>query len=137
MPWLPCCLSPQVLFFSRIFADLAGRFLPRLRWAAVASPLGVLGVAGLKVGCAPLLFLYLKSGAEWHSDVLAVGFISWVWFLGGYLNTLANMMAPRLVQPALKGTAAALMALAYQASNFCGLALATGIALLMYGHITP
>lgn len=42
-------LKLQVLFFVRIFADVAGRFLPRLSALAVRSPLTPLAVAGVKL----------------------------------------------------------------------------------------
>ncbi len=52
-----------------------------------------------------------------------------------YVNTMANLLAPRLVQPHLKATAAGLMAICYQTAHFLGLVIATVAALLMYGHI--
>ncbi len=52
-----------------------------------------------------------------------------------YINTMANMLAPRLVQPHLKATAAGLMAITYQTAHFLGLVIATMAAILLYGDI--
>lgn len=52
-----------------------------------------------------------------------------------YINTMANVLAPRLVPPHLKPTAAGLMAITYQTSHFMGLLIATLSALLLYGDI--
>eukprot|EP00887_Chlorella_sp_A99_P002817 scaffold6.g2817.t1 len=125
----------KVLFFSRIFADILGRFLPRLRPLAAEAPATVLAAALAKLACVPAFFLYLKSGRRWHSDAAAVAFIAGVWVLGGYINTQANLMAPKLVPSRRKGKAAGLMAIAYQTAHFVGLALATLLAALLYGHI--
>lgn len=132
--WLGDSL-PKVLFFSRIFADILGRFLPRLRPLAAEAPATVLAAALAKLACVPAFFLYLKSGRRWHSDAAAVAFIAGVWVLGGYINTQANLMAPKLVPSRRKGKAAGLMAIAYQTAHFVGLALATLLAALLYGHI--
>lgn len=48
---------------------------------------------------------------------------------------MANVLAPRLVQPHLKPTAAGLMAITYQTAHFLGLVIATVAALLLYGDI--
>lgn len=45
---LHCC---QTLFFVRIFADIVGRFLPRLRCLALETPGTVLLVAFAKLSC--------------------------------------------------------------------------------------
>lgn len=42
---------PQTLFFARIFADILGRFLPRLRCLAVDNGLAVLFAALCKLAC--------------------------------------------------------------------------------------
>ncbi|KAL4440645.1 hypothetical protein ABPG77_000354 [Micractinium sp. CCAP 211/92] len=126
---------PQVLFFARIFADVLGRFLPRLSLLAAESPLTPLAAAGAKLAGVPILLLYIKSPDRLHSDVFAVLLVAAVWLLGGYINTMANMMAPRLVPPQLKGAAAGAMAIAYQVAHFVGLAAATLLVYLMFGHI--
>ncbi|EFN58589.1 hypothetical protein CHLNCDRAFT_140764 [Chlorella variabilis] len=126
---------PKVIFFVRIFADVLGRFLPRLGLLASRSPYTPLAVASLKLAGVPLFLLYLKSPKHLHSDVAVVLFVTMIWVLGGYINTMSNMLAPKLVPPQLKGTAAGLMAIAYQAAHFLGLAIATLTAFLMFGSI--
>jgi predicted MFS family arabinose efflux permease len=66
-----------------------------------------------------------------------VVFVAAVWVLGGYINTMANVLAPKLVPPQLKSAAAGNMAIAYQLAHFLGLGIATMVALLMYGSIAP
>ncbi len=46
-----CFSAAQTLFFARIFADVVGRFLPRLPWLALQNPLAVLAVAFGKLAC--------------------------------------------------------------------------------------
>lgn len=113
-----------------------------------------------------------------HPHSAAVTFICAVWLLGGYINTMANIISPRLVPPhvshvvwrpaapppllclqtlckssfaaaeirappctpprpppQLKGSAAGVMAIAYQVAHFLGLALATLLVYLLYGKI--
>lgn len=85
----------------------------------------------------PVFFVYLRAPPAWRSDVAALGLVFLLWMLGGWVNTSANLFAPRLVGPELKGTAAGLMAIAYQTAHFIGLAVAVVVALAMYGDITP
>lgn len=44
---------------------------------------------------------------------------------------MANLLAPRLVQPHLKATASGLMAIMYQFAHFLGLVIATVAVSLM------
>jgi hypothetical protein len=124
---------PKVLFFGRIFADLAGRTLPRLPALRPASIWPVLALAAGHLAVAPLFFLYLKSPPRWHSDGAAVAYVAAVWCASGYINTAANMCAPRMVPPQLKSAAAGLMALCYQTGHVVALALATTLAALLFG----
>lgn len=98
--------------------------------APSSSPLNPLAVV-------PAFFIYLDAPEPYLSDVGTVIFISFLWLIGGWVNTNANLLAPKLVPSELKGTAAAFMAIAYQSAHFTGLALAAGIALILYGDITP
>lgn len=50
---LACLTPPQALFFVRIFADVLGRFLPRLSLLAAESPLTPLVAAVVKLAGAP------------------------------------------------------------------------------------
>ena len=61
----------QVLFFSRLFADVGGRMAPRMRSCALRSPGMLLALACLATAAIPLFFVYLKL--RWHSDLLMVG----------------------------------------------------------------
>ena len=63
----------QVLFFSTILANLAGRTLPKWKQFAVRSPLFLMYLGFLKLALAPLCFLYLKSSDRWHNDAGATG----------------------------------------------------------------
>ena len=63
----------QVLFFATIFANVAGRLLPKFKQFAIHSPYFLVFLALGKVAIAPLAFLYLKSGPPWHDDMAAVG----------------------------------------------------------------
>ena len=85
----------------------------------------------------PIFFAYLRAPERYLSDVTAVVFIAFLWLIGGWINTNANLLAPKMVPGELKGTAAAFMAIAYQTAHFVGLALAAGVALLLFGNIAP
>jgi hypothetical protein len=126
---------PKVVFFVRIFADVLGRFLPRLSFLTAHSPLTPLLVSCFKALGVPIMLLYLKSPDWLHSDVAAVVFIAVLWLMGGYINTMSNMLAPRLAPAHLKSNAAGMMALAYQMAHFVGLACATLLVFLLYGKI--
>lgn len=128
---------PKVLFFSRIFADVFGRILPRVRVLSPTSIWPILVVALVKVVAEPLFFLYIKSPASWHSDIAILIYVSLMWMGSGFVNTGANMLAPRMVPNELRSTAAALMAIFYQIGHFVGLILATVLAFLMFGHVGP
>lgn len=84
----------------------------------------------------PIFFAYLKAPPAWRSDIGALLLVCVLWLLGGWSNTSVNLLAPRLVPPELKGTAAAYMAIAYQTAHFLGLAVAVCLALLLYGDTT-
>uniref|UniRef100_A0A1D2AFS1 Equilibrative nucleoside transporter 4 n=1 Tax=Auxenochlorella protothecoides TaxID=3075 RepID=A0A1D2AFS1_AUXPR len=127
---------PRILFFARVFADIAGRLAPRSRFATPSSPRALLGVALFKLALVPIFFAYLKAPPAWRSDVGALLLVCVLWLLGGWSNTSVNLLAPRLVLPELKGTAAAYMAIAYQTAHFLGLAVAVCLALLLYGDTT-
>jgi hypothetical protein len=143
--------ASQVIFFVRIFADVLGRFLPRLRAFNPSSPYTPLLVSCVKLIGVPIFLLYLKSPPRLHSDVAigacatswpswllrhachtatahvalegggtlgaalpalpapqfaswapcccAVLFVTLMWVMGGYINTMSNVLAPRMVPP--------------------------------------
>ncbi len=63
----------QVLFFSTIIANLVGRTLPKWKTFAIKSPTFLMYLGFVKLAAAPLCFVYLKSGDQWHSDAGATG----------------------------------------------------------------
>lgn len=63
----------QVLFFSTIIANLIGRTLPKWKAFAIESPTFLMYLGFIKLAAAPLSFVYLKSGVQWHSDIAATG----------------------------------------------------------------
>jgi predicted MFS family arabinose efflux permease len=93
----------------------------------------VLAVAAAHALAEPLFFLYLKSPPRYHSDALVMAYVAFIWAASGYVNTGANMCAPRMVPPQLKSAAAGLMALCYQAGHVAALTLATALAALLFG----
>ncbi|KAL4536025.1 hypothetical protein Ndes2526A_g05574 [Nannochloris sp. 'desiccata'] len=131
--WIGVEALPKALFFVRIFSDILGRILPRSRYFKPNSIRPVMIIALIKLATEPLFFFYLKSNPKWHSDIAAVVYIAFMWSAGGYVNTTAYMVAPRMVRPQFKGTAAGLMAMTYQLGHFIGLALAAVLARVMYG----
>ena len=124
---------PKVLFFVRIFSDILGRVLPRSRFFKPNTIRPVMVIALIKLATEPLFFIYLKSGEEWHSDLAAVVYIACMWAAGGYVNTTAYMLAPQMVRPQFKSTAAGLQAMTYQLGHFIGLATAAVLGRVLYG----
>ena len=131
--WIGVQSLPKALFFVRIFSDILGRILPRSRYFKPNSIRPVMIITMIKLATEPLFFFYLKSSPKWHSDIAAVVYIALMWLAGGYVNTTAYMVAPRMVRPQFKGTAAGLMAITYQLGHFVGLTLAAALVRLMYG----
>lgn len=64
---------PQVLFFSRLVADIAGRSAPRFKRLSIASPRLLLAIASGLAATLPLAFVYLKANQRYLNDLLAVG----------------------------------------------------------------
>lgn len=129
--WLGASL-PQVLFFTRIFADLAGRFAPRCKALLVHSPALLLTMALTKVAIGVGFFFYVKALDRFHHDLLSVSIVVVLWSLGGYINTCANILAPHLVENHLVSRASALLALVFQVAHFVGLALALVLAYVLF-----
>jgi hypothetical protein len=44
-----------------------------------------------------LFFFYIKGPDYIHHDLLSMAFIIFIWLVGGYINTAANILAPSLV----------------------------------------
>ena len=123
---------PKVLFFVRIFADIVGRVLPRSPMFKPDTIWPVFVVAMCKLAAEPLFFLYLKSPSGWHSDMGIVVYIAMMWAAGGYVNTTSNMLAPHMVAPQYRSTAAGMMALTYQLGHFIGLGCAASLVHILY-----
>jgi hypothetical protein len=124
-----------VLFWVRIFADILGRVLPRASAFLPSSPGVLLIVAFAKLAAEPLFFFYIKSPPRWHADALVIVYVILIWLSSGWLNSAANMMAPKLVPPRLKSAVAGLMALTYQVGHILALAVAVLLTLVLYGSI--
>lgn len=115
-------LLPKWLFFVRLFADLAGRLLPRARTLAAHRPAGVLIQAGLLIILTPLFYLYILFAPTWFlSDSLACVYIAVMYMLNGMLNTNVYTMVPKLMRPEHKSSAAGLLAVTYQGAHVMGL----------------
>lgn len=67
-----------------------------------------------QVVTAALFFVYIKLPGHFHRDALSLAVVIFVWTLGGYINTCANILAPSLVHPELVSRASALLALIFQ-----------------------
>lgn len=64
----------QWLFFVRLFADLTGRLLPRVKRLALGSQEAVLALGLLMLALTPLFYLYIALAPPWLiSDALACG----------------------------------------------------------------
>ena len=58
------------------------------------------------------------------------GFIAYLWVLNGAVNSNAYILAPRLVTPRQKPTAAGMLAMIYQVAHVIG--LVAGIVIVVY-----
>lgn len=125
---------PKVLFFTRIFSDMTGRMLPRIKVCILRKKKVLLAMALATVPLAVGFFLYIKAPHHYHHDVGSMFMVIVFWLLGGYINTVSNVLAPNLVEPALATRASALMALAFQIAHFAGLILAIVLQIALYGH---
>lgn len=66
--------TSQWLFFVRLFADLTGRLLPRVKRLALGSQGAVLALGLLMLALTPLFYLYIALAPPWLiSDTLACG----------------------------------------------------------------
>lgn len=109
----------QVLFYARLGGDIAGRLLPpRLQLSTKASVLSWgLAKAGLLLVLVPALLHPRLVGGDLGLTVL----VTVNWWLSGYVNVGAYLVAPQCVAPTAKGRAGSLMALCFQCSCFAGL----------------
>jgi hypothetical protein len=129
---------PQAMFYGRIFADIAGRFLPRfLPPTARQPPAPALLAAAFAVALGAAGFVWYVAAAPLSvvRDWLSVGSVSALWLLGGWLNTTVNVCAPAMVRaPRLAPKASSIMALSFQFAHLFGLALAFVLIEILYGE---
>lgn len=88
---------PDLLFYTRLFADLLGRpatllWTPSSRW-------GLLAMATLRIFLVPLFFWYVAHPSSWTRaiDVLAVVLVGVFAVSSGFLATVSYQMAPTLL----------------------------------------
>lgn len=126
---------PKVLFFTRIFAELVGRLLPRCVCFAPTSTL-VCFLSAFIAFQTPLFFLYIILPDAMQSDVVAVLYVAILWLLFGVLNTVSNMLA-RLAPHRLKSSTAGMMAIISNLGHVVGLIMAVLVTKALFGTISP
>lgn len=123
-------LLPKWLFFVRLFADLAGRLLPRMQLLAVQHPGRVLMQALLLISLTPLFYLYIIFAPAWFlSDTVACVYIAVIFLLNGMINTNVYVLVPKLVKLEDKALAAGLLAVTYQGAHVIGLLAGAALCL--------
>lgn len=125
-------ILPTILFWIRVFADIAGRLSARVLCPSSSSILVV--VAFAKLASEPLFFLYIKLSPGWfYGDAMVALYVSMLWFCSGWLNSAANMVGPKLVPVEHRSQAAGLMALTYQLGHILALVIAAILAYWLFG----
>ncbi len=81
-----CCLPLQVLFYTRIFADMVGRLAPRRKALALTRPAMLIVLACGCLGVAVVFFLYLQAPPSMQSDSLSIAIVALLWMGGGYIK---------------------------------------------------
>ncbi|GIM01280.1 hypothetical protein Vretimale_6080 [Volvox reticuliferus] len=140
--WLGDSL-PQVLFYARLFTDLAGRLLPRRRALQLRSGTAILILAAISTAAGALFFAYIlapphlvaRAPRLLRNDAVPLALVVFLWLAGGYTNTMSNMLAPSLVAPCLAGRASALMALLFNVAHIGGLIIAAAMAAAIFGDV--
>ena len=62
----------QVLFFSRLLADVCGRTIPRVKRLAVHSRMTLLGLGCFMTASIPAYLYYIRA-SPWHNDWAITG----------------------------------------------------------------
>jgi hypothetical protein len=143
-----CCALLQVLFYARLAGDILGRLMPH--WLHLRSSSSVLAAGAAKAALLALLIPAMLQPGLVGGDVQLTSLIAVNWWMSGYINTGAYLLAPRLAAEAaaagrlqkaaglqgssssskgsggggaasVKARAGGIMALAFQASCFMGL----------------
>jgi hypothetical protein len=88
---------PQVLFFTRLFADLLGR--PATLFFKPSSDKVVLIASTIRLAFVPFFFIYTCADENLipRSDALIVGGVAAFAFTSGYLVTTSYQLAPMLL----------------------------------------
>mmetsp|Transcript_14139 Transcript_14139/g.42675 ORF Transcript_14139/g.42675 Transcript_14139/m.42675 type:complete len:478 (+) Transcript_14139:565-1998(+) len=129
-PYLGVML-PQMLFATRVVADIFGRISPKS--AAVQTPYRVLVLSLVRVAMTPLFFWYILDPTIW-SPLTTTVYVAVFWWSSGYINTIAFLMAPKLVSKSLKSRSGAVMALTFQASCLVALVAAYALQVCLRTH---
>lgn len=122
--WPLGIMLPQLLFAARLVADVIGRLSPKP--AAVQSPMTLLWFSVLRVATTPLFMIYVADPST-APPMVAVFYVAIFWWSSGYINTIAFLVAPKLVSKSLRARSGAVMALTFQASCLVALVAALGL----------
>uniref|UniRef100_A0A383VI82 Uncharacterized protein n=1 Tax=Tetradesmus obliquus TaxID=3088 RepID=A0A383VI82_TETOB len=134
---------PQVLFYARLAGDICGRLAPH--WLHLRSSAAVLAAGAAKAALLALLVPAMLRPQLVGGDTQLALLIAANWWMSGYINTGAYLLAPKLAAQAaaagrfqrpgsssskgsggggsasVKARAGGIMALAFQMSCFAGL----------------
>ena len=86
---------PQVLFYTRLLADLMGRL--STLYGAPKSIVSLVALAVLRLGFVPIFFIYTLTNLIPKNDVAAALGVFGFAFTSGYLATLSYQFAPTLL----------------------------------------
>lgn len=136
-------LCVQVLFYARLAGDICGRLAPH--WLHLRSSAAVLAAGAAKAALLALLVPAMLRPQLVGGDTQLALLIAANWWMSGYINTGAYLLAPKLAAQAaaagrfqrpdsssskgsggggsasVKARAGGIMALAFQMSCFAGL----------------
>lgn len=82
----PTLALPQVLFYTRMMADITGRMLPRRKSLAITQPSSLFGCALLLLGLGGLFFAYLEAPPRLQYDPMPLLLVVVLWVGGGYVK---------------------------------------------------
>lgn len=120
---------PQLLFYTRLFADLLGR--PATLFCSPKSATTLLTLSVFRLAFVPLFFLYITTNWIPKNDALATLGVFAFAFTSGYIATLSYQLAPALLRESerernsIKQTS--LVNVCFSAAVVGGLGLAFGL----------
>jgi len=88
---------PQVLFYTRLLADLLGRPATLYATARPKSIVSLVAVSVLRLGFVPVFFVYTSTSLIPKNDIAAIVGVFAFAFTSGYLATLSYQLAPSLL----------------------------------------